>query len=122
MHSEMPLFKRAMLMSGSGLLNPLTSREDADKQYWQGVEVLGLKEKTEEERVRQLLQMDGQELRGKLLQAGVMPKIILDGDLCPTPVSFKSFADGSVPLPGRTWCKGLIIGDCQFDVSLPIPP
>jgi carboxylesterase type B len=122
LHSEQPLFKRAMLMSGSTLLKGPSPMAIADRNYQRASKVLGLDSLAPQERVHELVSMDGQQLRSTLFQHGVAPLIsipLVDGDLCPVGVDFKSVMDGSLSLPGRQWCGSVLLGDCAFDVSEP---
>lgn len=121
LYSKTPLFKRAVLMGGSGMLQPLSSLEHVEANYDRAIEALGLTSLGEEDKVRRLIEMDGHELREKLFAAGVGPKLVVDGDICPSFVEYNPFVDGSLQMPGRQWCERLLIGDCQFDVSLPTP-
>lgn len=116
LHSEQPLFKRAMMMSGSTLLMGPVPEAVAEANYQKAVKLLGLDGLSSTERVRRFVEMDGQELRETLLKGGVASLPVIDGNICPTAVNFKSVMDGSLELPGREWCNGLLLGDCAFDV------
>jgi carboxylesterase type B len=123
LHSEQPLFKRAMLMSGSTLLMGPSPIEIANGNYQKASTVLGLDSLTPQERVQKLVSMDGQQLRSTLAQHGVAPLVsipLVDGDLCPVKIDFKTVMDGSLSLSGRQWCESVLLGDCAFDVSVPI--
>ena len=120
LHSEQPLFKRAMLMSGSTLLMGPSPIAVADGNYQKASKVLGLDSLELQERLQKLVSMDGQQLRSTLFQTGVAPLVsipLVDGDLCPVTVDFKSVMDGRLSLPGRQWCDSVMLGDCAFDVS-----
>lgn len=120
LHSEQPLFKRAILMSGSTLLKGPAPRAVADVVYRKVSKVLDLDSLTPQERVQKLVSMDGQQLRATLLQNGFAPQVampLVDGDICPVAVEFKAVMDGTLNLPGRHWCEGVLLGDCAFDVS-----
>jgi carboxylesterase type B len=120
LHSEQPLFKRAMLMSGSTLLMGPAPITAAEGNYQAALEALGLDSLTSQERLRKLVTMDAQQLRQTLLEHGVAPKVsipLVDGGLCPVGVDFKAVIEGSLDLPGRHWCEGVLLGDCQFDVG-----
>ena len=123
LHSEQPLFKRAMLMSGSTLLMGPSPMAVADGNYQKASKALGLHSLTPQERVQQLVSMEGQQLRSTLAQHGVAPQVsipLVDGDLCPVKVDFQTVLEGSLSLPGRQWCESVLLGDCAFDVSVPI--
>lgn len=120
LHSEQPLFKRAMLMSGSTLLKGPAPLAVAEAVYEKVSKVLDLDSLTPQERVQKLVSMDGQQLRATLLQSGFAPQVampLVDGDICPIGVDFKAVMDGTLDLPGRHWCEGVLLGDCAFDVS-----
>lgn len=122
LHSEKPLFKRIMPMSGTSLLMKPVPEEAAEGFYAAAVKALGLEDVSAEERVKALLEMDGQELRGKLMAVPMLP--VVDGDMCRGVPSFAKISQSGevkdLPLPGKKWCEGMMIGDCQFDVSCPI--
>lgn len=120
LHSEMPLFKRAILMSGSTLLMGPSPQARAEAGYQKAIKALDLESLGPEERVQKLVSMDGQLLRTTLFQHGVGPQVsvpLVDGDICPVEVDFKSVIDGSLGLPGKHWCDSVMMGDCAFDVS-----
>lgn len=120
LHSEQPLFKRAMLMSGSTLLMGPSPMAIADGNYQKASKVLGLDTLAPQARIQKLVSMDGQQLRSTLFKNGVAPLVsipLVDGDLCPVAVDFTSVMDGSLSLPGRQWCESVLLGDCAFDVS-----
>lgn len=117
-HSEQPLFKRAMLMAGSTLLMGPAPESVAEANYQKAIKLLELEALSPKERVRSLLEMDGQNLRATLLQGGVTPLPVIDGEMCPVGVDFKSVMDGSINLSAKHWCDSLLIGDCAFDVSV----
>lgn len=124
LHSEQPLFKRAMLMSGSTLLKGPSPLAVADGNYQEALKVLDLDSLAPQERLQKLVSMDGQQLRSTLFEHGVAPLVsipLVDGDLCPVGVDFKSVMDGSLSLPGRKWCESVLLGDCAFDVSKTSP-
>lgn len=120
LHSEQPLFKRAMLMSGSTLLTGPSPMAIANGNYQKATKVLGLDSLAPKERVQNLVSMNGQQLRSTLFENGVAPLVsipLVDGDLCPVEIDFKTVLDGSLSLPGRQWCESVLLGDCAFDVS-----
>lgn len=116
LHSEQPLFKRAMMMSGSTLLMKPVPEFVAETNYQRAIELLELDALSPKERVQKLLEMDGQKLRATLLQGGVTPLPVIDGEICPVGVTFQNVINGSIDMPARNWCEGLILGDCAFDV------
>jgi carboxylesterase type B len=120
LHSVQPLFRRAMLMSGSTLLERPAHMSSADMNYRKASEALGLVSLTAQERLKKLVDMDGQQLSRIFLERDIDPLVtipLLDGDICPVEVDFKSVIDGSLILPGKHWCEAVMLGDCAFDVS-----
>jgi carboxylesterase type B len=119
LHSKQPLFKRAMLMSGSTLLMGPAPSEFAELNYRKASKALDLESLTPEERLEKLVSMDAYHLRDTLGEHGVLQQVsrpLVDGDLCPTGVDFKGVLDGSLELLGKQWCESLLLGDCAFDV------
>ena len=117
LHSEKPLFKRAMAMSGLSLLMPILPLPATEHFYNVAIKALGLESKSKEDRVHQLLSMDGQELRNVCMKAGVATFPALDGDLLSVLPTFENIMSGEIDMPGRQWCEGILLGDCQFDVG-----
>jgi len=120
LHSKQPLFKRAMLMSGSTLLMGPAPLDFAEASYQKALRALDLESLAPKERLEKLVGMDAYQLRDALTQQGVTQEVsrpLVDGDLCPTSVNFKSVMDGSLELPGMQWCESLLLGDCAFDVG-----
>lgn len=118
--SEKPLFKRAMLMSGSTLLMGPSPMGRAEPSYMKAVKALELDSLSAQERIERLVSMDGHRLRSTLFERGVAPQVsipLVDGDICPTSVDFKAVMEGTLKIPGEQWCESLILGDCNFDVS-----
>jgi carboxylesterase type B len=123
LHSKRPLFKRAMLMSGSTLLMGPAPLEFAEANYQKALGALDLESLTPKERLEKLVSMDAYHLRDTLGESGVVQQVsrpLVDGDLCPTNVDFKAVMEGSLELPGKQWCESLLLGDCAFDVGNPM--
>lgn len=81
---------------------------------------LGLGALSGPERIKTLLEIP----ISKIIEAGasglpLLPVIGSDSVPCaPTFAQLGSKAeDPALVMPGRNWCKELLIGDCQFDVS-----
>ena len=120
LHSKQPLFKRAMLMSGSTLLMGPSPPAMAEANYKKALRALDLESLTPKERLEKLVGMDAYHLRDTLAHKGVVQQVsmpLVDGDLCPTSVNFKAVLEGSLELPGKQWCDSLLLGDCAFDVG-----
>lgn len=122
LHQKKPLFNRFISMSGNTLmLRPLPSPL-TEFVYSTIMQSLGLGPISGAERVKALLQIPVE----KIVEAGnsglpILPAV--DGDSVPCYPTFAQLGseaeDPSLSMPGRTWCKELLIGDCQFDVSHP---
>nr|OQO31630.1 hypothetical protein B0A51_00782 [Rachicladosporium sp. CCFEE 5018] len=118
LHSKTPLFKRAMLMSGTTLLMRPLPTAATEATYSRAVQALGFSELSASETVARLCNMDGQEMRGNLMKAGVFAFPSVDGEIAPSEVTWTNVMDGSLPLKGREWCEAIVIGDCAFDGSI----
>ncbi|KAL1987849.1 hypothetical protein VTN96DRAFT_2252 [Rasamsonia emersonii] len=117
-HSEQPLFKRAIAMSGTNLLMipfPLSVHEQG---YEDAMKAWGLADATPEERIKALLERPAQDLISKLPPT-VSIGFAVDGDLIPTMPTFEEIGDKGKSYPkGKTWCKELLIGNAQIDISV----
>ena len=116
--SKEPIFKRMISMSVTMLLMSPLDPKAADENYANAIKALGLQDKSAEDRAKALVQMDGSELVGTLMKAGISFTPVLDGEFAPTSFDFRSIMDGSTDVPARQWCDAAIIGDCQFDGSI----
>lgn len=115
--SKEPLFKRMISMSGTQLLMPPVPPEVAEANYERAIKALGLEpgDKAVEALTRDL---NGNEMAGKLMGAGIPYLPVLDEELCPASFNFKSTEENQVTIPGQKWCEAAIIGDCQFDGNI----
>lgn len=113
--SQDPLFKRVIPMSGTQLLMPPMTLEEAEGNYQRAIKALGL---SEEDAVKGLARMDGNDMLSKLMQAGIPTMPVLDDDICPTTFDFESITSGKTEIPGQKWCEAAMIGDCQFDGNI----
>ncbi|OJJ88268.1 putative carboxylesterase [Aspergillus glaucus CBS 516.65] len=118
LHSEKPLFKRAIVMSGSFFLLPALPYDVHEENYKQAIAALGLENATPEERIRFLLETPGQDLIGKL-PPSVRFVPAFDGDIVPSGVTYTQVGDKGANVPrGKTWCDSLLVGDTQMDTSI----
>jgi carboxylesterase type B len=115
--SQEPLYKRMISMSGTQLLMPPIPPEVAETHYERAIKALGLEDgdKAIETLARGL---DGREMAGKLMGAGIPNIPVLDDELCPTSFNFESIEKNKVTIPGQNWCEAAVIGDCQFDGNI----
>ncbi|KAH9878854.1 hypothetical protein J1614_002288 [Plenodomus biglobosus] len=119
--SEEPLMKRCLSTGGAVLLFPPIPNEVTESAYKQVVEALGLADKSPEERIEALLKCPVDDLWQKVPpSAPMIPSI--DGDVVPGLPTFKivcSKDDSSqFPMPGRKWCKSLMIGESKLDANI----
>jgi hypothetical protein len=71
---------------------------------------------TTEERVKAIL---GTPLERLAPLAASLPLIpTLDGKVLVSGQSYEKLNDDLTKWPGTQWCRSLMIGDCQFDVSI----
>ncbi|BCR90256.1 putative carboxylesterase [Aspergillus chevalieri] len=118
LHSEKPLFKRAIVMSGSFFLIPALPYDVHEENYQQAITALGLTNATPEERIHVLLETPGQDLIGKL-PPSVRFVPALDGNIVPSGVTHAQVGDKGGNMPrGKTWCDSLLVGDTQMDASI----
>ncbi|KAI1843768.1 hypothetical protein JX265_001062 [Neoarthrinium moseri] len=118
LQSEQPLFDRAIMMGGSSLLMPPATAEYQEWIYSRVLELLGIKEATPSERIRALVEAPVEQLISKL--SPPLPyRPMIDHDLIKFPVTYDMVSQqrSNATVPGHTWLKGLMVGDCQFDAS-----
>lgn len=115
--SETPLFKRAILMSGSRFFVQALPYDAHEENYRQAISALGLENATSDEKIKALLETPGQDLLAKL-PPSVLTAPAVDGDMVPSTVTYAQVADRTSNIPkGKQWCRDLLIGDAQYDVS-----
>ncbi|KAI8940531.1 hypothetical protein NX059_004209 [Plenodomus lindquistii] len=119
--SEEPLMKRCLSTGGAVLLFAPIPKEVTEAAYEQVIEALGLKDKSPEERIEALLRVPVDDLWQKV--PPTVPMIPShDGDIVPGFPTFdivSSKEDSKeFPMPGRKWCKSLMIGESRFDASI----
>ena len=81
---------------------------------------IGLEDASAADRLSRLLTISPEELVVKTPMA-VPLRSFIDGDVVPTPTTFKGLESDVSGIAGRRWCTELMIGDCQHDVRLPVP-
>lgn len=82
------------------------------------VTLLGLEEKSFEEQLEALTTMPVEELISKtFLAVPALPAV--DGIFIPKAHGIFSLSDPEdLVIPGKRWCKSMMIGDCKDDVSI----
>lgn len=105
-------------MSGTSLFMKPLPPPVSEFVYASVIELFGLKELSATEQVKALLELPVEKLLSVPPGVPLMP--VIDESL-QSALTFKQMSsrehDPSLDLPGRKWCKELLIGDCQFDVG-----
>ncbi|GAB7342728.1 hypothetical protein MBLNU457_g0875t1 [Dothideomycetes sp. NU457] len=114
LHSKTPLFKRAVIMSGTDLLvRPSHPSED---NYNSVLSCLKLESKSPDEQLSSLTTMPAMHL------LSIPPSVhfgpVIDSDIVHTAPSFTSISTSEPALPATTWLKSFVIGDCGYDGSI----
>ncbi|KAJ5792605.1 uncharacterized protein N7503_008583 [Penicillium pulvis] len=118
LHSQKPLFKRAISMAGTSLLLHALPNIAHEENYEKAMAALGLSDAPPEERVKTLLEMPGEELVAQL-PPGIAFAPALDGDLILPGTTYTEIRKpGSSFLPGKEWCQDLLIGNNEIDASI----
>ncbi|KAE8376990.1 Alpha/Beta hydrolase protein [Aspergillus bertholletiae] len=116
--SEVPLFKRAIAMSGSYLFTQALPYDTHEQNYRQAMLALGLENASTNEKIQTLLEKPAQELITKV-PPSILAAPAVDGDLITSIATHAQTADRSSGLLKRKdWCTELMIGDCQMDASI----
>lgn len=120
LHSKEPLFTRFISMSGSSLMLRPLPPSVAEFAYASVLKALDIENLSGPERVKFLLESPIEKLIESIPPSiPLMP--VIDGDLIPAVGTLSQISnktnDPTWPMPGRQWCKSLMTGDCQFDVS-----
>ncbi|KAH7393872.1 putative carboxylesterase [Phaeosphaeria sp. MPI-PUGE-AT-0046c] len=131
LHSKEPLFKRCISMSGTPIMLKPLPLPVAEMAYTSILEAFGLENASAEERINKLKAVTPEKLVEKTpMSVPLSP--ISDGDIlprlsvphlpsqgCGVVSGITTFANlGAMDhesLPGMSWCKELMIGDCQHD-------
>jgi hypothetical protein len=118
--SKEPLMKRCLSTGGAVLLFKPIPEFVAESAYQKVIEAFGLADKSPEERVEALLSIPADDMWQKV-PPGTLLLPSVDGDTIsgsPDFVTVSSKEDSSVfMMPGRKWCKALMIGESKLDVS-----
>ncbi|KAF8864542.1 alpha/beta-hydrolase [Acephala macrosclerotiorum] len=121
LHQKKQLFNRFISMSGNTLMVRPLPPPLAEFVYSTTMQNLGLGALSGAERVKALLKIPVE----KIIEArasGLPLLPVVDNDVVPCAPSFSQIGskaeDPALSMPGRSWCKELLIGDCQFDGSI----
>jgi hypothetical protein len=123
LQSETPLFQRAVLMGGTDLLMKPLPDFVTEGAYQKIVKRLGLDDLSPSERVEALVQMESEKVLQNVLPSDpLMPSIGSELSLVAhTYEEIYQGVQGPLKLPGRNWCKQIMVGDCQMDVGTIYP-
>lgn len=112
------MFKRLACLGGQfQLVKPLPLSVH-DQFYASAILALGLDRLEAAERVKQLYAMPHEKL--SQIPPTVPSCPVLDGDYCREMPSFDALRGGISSTLHRGWCKELLIGECEMDVSMAI--
>lgn len=108
-------------MSGSFFLNDPLPYDLHEQNYARAMAALGLSNANVEERLTALLETPGDELISKI-PPSVQSVPAVDGDIVLSVPTQAQAADKDSAVPkGKRWCKDLMIGDAEMDVSIAEP-
>lgn len=88
-----------------------------ESKYQAAIRLLGLDNLESRERIRALESMEASHIIAKLGMA-VPAAPMIDGDMCLVEPTFASLIGGIPKTLSRGWCSDIMLGYCQFDVSL----
>lgn len=114
--SPEPLFRRVACAGGSALLFRPLAESVGETAYSSVLKALGLEIMPPEQRIKRLLEIPITEIVSKI-SPEIPLRPIIDGEIITSDVTFAGWRD-TAHLPGRAWCESILIGDCQFDVSV----
>ncbi|KAJ5643447.1 uncharacterized protein N7484_005954 [Penicillium longicatenatum] len=113
LHSQKPLFKRAISMAGTSLLVQALPNIVHEEIYEKAIAALGLSNAKGESSSRHA---------GRAAGSSASPGIVapaLDGDLILPGTTYAEIGKpGSSFIPGKEWCHDLLIGDNEMDASI----
>lgn len=106
-------------MSGTNGLMKALPRPVAEGTYQTVIQRLGLQDLPPSDRINALVKLDAQELLAKLPPGlPLLPSLDSDLGIKETKlVEIYKGPSGLLDIPGKKWCKEIIIGDCQADVG-----
>ncbi|KXJ87815.1 esterase/lipase [Microdochium bolleyi] len=116
---ERPLFARAFMSGGSSLLMPPSPPEMQEWIYSQVTEALGLAAASAEDRVCTLRDMPIDDLVTKVAALPLPYRPVVDDEIVKYAATY-TMVSGNLPgadIAAKSWLKGLMVGDCQFDAS-----
>lgn len=119
LHSDVPLFERLVSMGGTNLLMKPLPECVNEQNYGKVLDLLDLRDLPAEIRVKALRDIPAEDILAVL-----PPDLVFlptPGDDLDLPINtFEEIYLGEsqgILHPGKLWCKQIMIGDCQMDVS-----
>ncbi|KAK6343781.1 hypothetical protein TWF696_007443 [Orbilia brochopaga] len=112
---EEPLFNQLIAMGGSCCLIPPASMETHDSIFEKAMDLLGLSEEPFEKQLATILEMPVEDLVSQTFQ--VVPALpAVDRIFLPKAHGIFCLSDPEdISIPGKLWCKSMIIGDSKDD-------
>ncbi|KAK5659821.1 hypothetical protein OQA88_1033 [Cercophora sp. LCS_1] len=119
LHSKESLFSQLISMSGSSLVK--AKQPESFERFYKGtLQLLGADEATlssESAQVQHILSASMADIRDKIARNFPMGPVV-DGEMIPQTTVYSQLDSPSSTaelFPGTTWCKRILIGDCQMD-------
>ncbi|KAJ5903533.1 carboxylesterase [Penicillium tannophilum] len=120
LHSKLPLFKRLVSMGGTNLLMKPLPEGVNEQNYEKVLHLLNLHHLSAQERVKALRNMPAEDILAALPPG--LPFLPTTGGDLDLPINnFEETYLGEsqgIMHPGKSWCKDIMIGDCQMDGSI----
>ncbi len=107
-------------MGGNSLLMKALPPPAYEAIYAEVLKGLNFEDLHQEERVSALMNAPVEVVLERI-HPGTPLLPVLDNDLIRRSVTYSEWSGQRSKLPGRRWCKRVVFGDCQFDVSLYYP-
>lgn len=103
-------------MGGTPTLIPRLPIEVAESTYASVLEKLGISDASSEERIRKLKQTGREDWITKL-GPGLALSPVADKGEKTVPFYQVGVPENTVSPPGSDWCRRIMLGDCEMDVS-----
>ncbi|KAJ5382245.1 carboxylesterase [Penicillium concentricum] len=120
LHSKVPLFTRLVSMGGTNLLVKPLPEIVNEHNYGQLLQSLNLQDLSPEDRVKELEVLPAERILASL-SPGMAFLPSSGGDLNLPTNNFEEIYLGKsqgATHPGKSWCKQIMIGDCEMDGSI----
>lgn len=113
---EEPLFERLISLSGTFLARKPLSEKEHEEIYARAIKLLGLDSLDPRERIQALTSMEPSDIVKKTFPVIPMAPM-LDRNICYEIPTFACLSEGISKKLSRGWCRDVMVGYCQFDVS-----